>query len=109
MFFSRDDLPCHELKSHVLPSDVECIFLEMRIRQSKWLIVGGYNPHKNNISYFLGHVGRELDKYLSKYENLLLLGDWNSAVTEEEMKTFSETTYNLENLIKGPTYLQKCR
>ena len=102
MIFSRDDLPCHELKSHVLPSDVECIFLEMRIRQSKWLIVGGYNPHKNKISYFLDHVGRELDKYLSKYENLLLLGDWNCEMNEEEMKTFCET-YNLENLIKGPT------
>ena len=54
MIFSRDDLPCHELKSHELPSDVECIFLE--IRQTKWLVVGGYNPHKKNISYFLSHV-----------------------------------------------------
>ena len=102
MIFSRDDLPCHELKSHVLPSDVECTFLEMRIRQSKWLIVTGYNPHKKHISYFLSHVGRELDKYLPKYENLLLLGDWNSAVTEHEMADFCEI-YNLENLIKDPT------
>ena len=46
MIFSRDDLPCHELKSHELPSDVECTFLEIRIKQSKWLIVGGYNPLK---------------------------------------------------------------
>ena len=81
MIFSRDDLPCDELKSHVLSSDVECTFLEIRIRQSKWLIVGGYNPLKKNISYFLTHVGRELDKYLFKYENLLLLGDWNSTVS----------------------------
>ena len=102
IIFSRDDLACHELKSHELPSNVECTFLEMRIRQSKWLIVCGYNSHKNNISYFLGHVGRELDKYLPKYENLLLLGDWNSAVTEVEMREFCET-YNLENLIKDPT------
>ena len=59
-------------------------------------------PDKKNISYFLSHVGRELDKYLTKYENLLLLGDWNSAVTEERMKEFCET-YNLVNLIKDPT------
>ena len=38
MIFARDDLACHELRSHKLPSDVECTFLEMRIRQSKWLI-----------------------------------------------------------------------
>ena len=102
MILVRDDLPCHELKSHTFPSDVECTFLEMRIRQSKWLIVGGYNPHKEKISYFLSHVSRELDKHLPKYENLLLLGDWNSAVTEKEMKEFCEI-YSLENLIKEPT------
>ena len=102
MIFTRDDLTCHKLNSHNLPSDVECIFMEMRIRQSAWLIVGGYNPHKNNISYFLHHVGRELDKFLPKYENLLILGDWNSTVTEKEMKEFCEM-YNLENLIKEPT------
>ena len=102
MFFVRDDLPCHELKCRELPSDVECTFLEMRIRQSKWLIVGGYNPHKENISYFLSHVGREMDNFLAKYENFLLLGDWNAAVTEKEMREFCET-YHLENLIKDPT------
>ena len=31
-----------------------------------------------------------------------MLGDWNSAVTEEEMVNFCEM-YNLENLIKEPT------
>ena len=91
MIFVRDDLPCHELASHKLPIDIECIFLEMTIRKSKWLIIGGYNPHKENISKFLKYVGQELDKYLSKYENLLLLGDWNSAVTEKDMKEFCET------------------
>ena len=93
MIFSRDGLPCHKLPSQ-LPSDIECTFLEMRVRQSKWLIVGGYNPHKKNISYFLSHVSKELDKYLCKYDNLLLVGDWNSAVNETEMKDFCEI-YNL--------------
>ena len=102
IFFARDDLPCHELSSHMFPMDIECTFLEMKIRNAKWLIIGGYNPHKKNISRFLNYVSRELDKYLSTYENLLILGDWNSAVTEEDMKEFCET-YNLENLIKEPT------
>ena len=102
ILFKWDDLPCHELSSHKLPNDIECTFLEMTIRKSKWLIVGGYNPHKEKISNFLKYVSRELDKYLPKYENLLLLGDWNSAITEKYMKEFCET-YNLENLIKGPT------
>ena len=86
MVFPRIDLPCHELKSHKIPIDLECTFLELRIRQSKWLVVAGYNPHKNKISYFLENISKALDIYLPKYENLLLIGDWNSAVTENEIK-----------------------
>ena len=52
IFFIRDDLPCHELSSHKLPNGIECTFLEMTIRKSKWLNVGGYNPHKEKISIF---------------------------------------------------------
>ena len=102
MFFIRDDLPCRELSSHVFPNDVECTFFEIIIRRSKWLIMAGYNPHKEKISYFLDNLTRELDKYLPNYENLLFLGDWNSAVTETEMNDFCDA-YNVENLIKKPT------
>ena len=52
IFFTRADLPCCELKSYNLPSDVECIFLELTIRKSKWLILGGNCAHKEGISYF---------------------------------------------------------
>ena len=87
--FTRDDLTCRELKPRVLYPELECTFLEVRIRQNKWLVVVGYNPQKENIRYFLDKVSLELDKLLSKYENLLILGDWNSAVTEEDIgKTF---------------------
>ena len=65
-------------------------------------MVAGYNPHKEKISYFLRNVGKELDKYLTNYENLLMLGDWNSSVTEKAMTEFCEM-YNLENLIREPT------
>ena len=64
--------------------------------------MGGYNPKKENIKNFLGHIGRELDKFLPNYENLLLLGDFNSEMCEEHMKDFCET-YNLVNLISDPT------
>ena len=102
MIFSREDLTCHELNLHNFSQDIECIFLEMRIKQSKWLIVCGYNPEKKKISSFLNEVGNQLDKYLSKFENLLVLGDLNCAVHEEKMKDFCQN-YNLENLIKDPT------
>ena len=102
LFFIRDDLDSKEIKSHKLPKKVEGIFIKLIIRNTKWLIMGGYNPDKKDISNFLGHVSKELDRFLPQYENLLLLGDFNSEMSETDMKDFCET-YNLTNLITDPT------
>ena len=64
--------------------------------------MGGYSTTKENVSYFLGHVSKNLDKIMSKYENILILGDFNSAMPEEAMKEFCKL-YDLEILIKEPT------
>ena len=108
MFFVRDDLPCKELKLHNLPKDIEGIFIEITIRKMKYLIMGAYNPHKDKISYFLKHVSKELDKLLPLYENIILLGDLNSTMSEKHMKDFCEL-YNLDNLIKGPTCFKNAK
>ena len=102
IIYVRDDIPCRELNDHPSPKNVEGIFLEINLRRSKWLLFGGYNFSKNNTRNFVNQVGQILDLYISKYENLLLLGDFNSEMSEERMKDFSET-YDLKNLIKEPT------
>ena len=102
LFFIRNDLPHKELELHNLPNNIDSIFLEITLRKNKWLIIGGYNPHKDNISYFLNSIGKELDKFLPSYENILILGDFNSTMLEKEMQEFCEI-YGLENLIKVPT------
>ena len=63
--------------------------------------MGDYNPAKETISYFLSHVSKGLDRYIGNYDNILLLGDFNSTMSEKPMKDFCEL-YNLENLIKTP-------
>jgi len=99
----RDDIPCKQIKlKYTLPSDVECLFIEINLRNKKYLLVGGYNPHKDSGPYFLSHVGKALDTLLCDYDNILLLGDFNCNPHEQCMKNFCET-YSLENLIKEPT------
>ena len=102
IIYVRDGIPCRELNDHPSPKNVEGIFLEINLRSSKWLLFGGYNFSKNNTRNFVNQVGQILDLYISKYENLLLLGDFNSEMSEEGMKDFSET-YDLTNLTKEPT------
>ena len=72
------------------------------MRKNKWILFGGYNPKKEQAPFFFRHLGNVLDKYIGKYDNLLLLGDFNSEITEDAIKNFCET-YNLVNLINEPT------
>ena len=91
-----------KIREHDLPDDIECLLIEIKLRHKKYIIVAGYNPHKEMISYFLTHVGRTLDKLIGTYDNILILGDLNSTQVEPSMKDFCDT-YNLENLINEPT------
>ena len=102
IIYIREDIICKELKSHNMPKNVEGIFLELNLRKSKWLLMGGYNPHKDSIAYFLSHIGNGIDKFLGNYDNILLLGDFNSDSSDKKLFEFCQT-YDLENLIKEPT------
>ena len=84
IIFVREDIPCRRLKPHDFPNNFEGIILEINLRKVKWLLFGGYNPHKENIYNFLTKLSHILDHYLSKYDNYLLLGDFNSEQHEDE-------------------------
>ena len=66
------------------------------------------NPHKTRIEGHLEYISTEIESHSSKYDNFLLLDDFNSEPTEEAMKSFCEI-YILKNLLnkyacyKNPT------
>ena len=66
------------------------------------------NPHKTRIKGHLEYISNEIESHSSKYDNFLLLDDFNSEPTEEAMKSFCEI-YILKNLLnkyacyKNPT------
>ena len=103
LVYVREDIPCRKLKYNLTTcNNFEGIFLEINLRRSKWLLFAGYNPHKNNIDNFLSNIISTMDIYLSHYDNFLLIGDFNSEMSEPSMKEFCEI-YNLKNLIRQPT------
>ena len=52
MAFVGDDTPSKEIKVNFLPSEVECLFVELNVRKTKWLIVGCCNPPSQNDDYY---------------------------------------------------------
>ena len=79
------------------------IFIEVRIKGSKWLLCCSYNPNKLHISLHLQELSNEIDSYSNKYENKLLMGDLNIDVKGTNLLLFSNQ-YKLKSLNKHPTY-----
>ena len=71
MIFVKEDIPSKLLTKHNFPSDVESLFVELKIRKSKWLLFGTYHPPAQNDQYFFNCIDKALDTY-SNYDNVLL-------------------------------------
>ena len=106
LIYIREDIPCRDLAKYSFSNNTtsifEGIFLEINLRKTKWLLFGGYNPMKINIDSYLQTLSSILDKHLPKYDNIILLGDFNAEIVDSSMQQFCET-YHLTNLIKDPT------
>ena len=87
MIYIREDIPSKLLTKHVLPSYIECIFLELNFRKCKWLLAATYHPLSQNDYYFFENLGKAIDVYIH-YEKVLLVGDYNAEISESFQTLF---------------------
>ena len=40
LIYVREDIPCKQLTKHILPDNIEGIFVEINLRKTKWLLFG---------------------------------------------------------------------
>ena len=80
----------------------EGFFVELNFRNKKCLLGCSYNSYKEKITSRLSNLSTALDKLCTKYENIILLGDFNVEVEEKNMSEFTRL-YNLRNLEKQKT------
>ena len=80
----------------------ESCYVEIILKKSKWLTNYTYNPTKNTISSHLESLSWYLDLNTSKFENILVIGDLNISMENNNMKHFCESC-NLKSLIKVRT------
>ena len=79
----REDIPANIL-SHNFPS-AESFFAEIILYKKKWLISCSYNLNKNNIKNHLETISKALDAFSTKYENIILLGNFNVCVDNKKL------------------------
>ena len=83
--------------------NIEGFFVEINLRKKKkQLLSCSYNPTKIQISNHLAELSKSTDLYLTKYDQLLFLGDFNAEVEDPSVKNFC-SSYNLTSMINRPT------
>ena len=87
LLFMQEQIPCRELNI-TFEHKIEAIFVEINLKKRKWLLICGYNPVKNEISIFLNCIESKLNELCLKYENIILMVDLNSEISEESMENF---------------------
>ena len=100
MLFVREDISSNLVEAEAKP--IEGFYIELNLRNDKWLLNCSYNPHKNNIGNHLKALSDFLDSHSSTYEKVLTLGDFNVEADDQNMKTFCDS-YSLTSLIKQLT------
>ena len=107
LLYVRDDIPSRLLTDYKIKDNLELFFVEVNIRKKKWLLGCSYNPHKSNISNHLHHLNKGLDLYLKSYDNILIMGDLNSEVSENCLNGFCNV--NSLKTLKVLEYPQKLK
>ena len=98
--FIRNDIP-----AKVVSTDdrlIESFCLELNFRNKKWLLNCSCNTKHSSIEPHLDSLSKSIDSLSSKYDNFILLGNFNSCIENSPMKTLGEI-YKLRNLINEPT------
>ena len=101
LLYIREDIPSRLLNSK-FKTGIETISVEINLRKRKWFLNCSYNPNKNLISNHLECLNRIMDEFSKNYDNVIFLGDFNTCINDNAMKSFSSLN-DLTSLIDQPT------
>ena len=100
MLYVRADISSKLLSRELLPMEV--FYVEINLHKKKWSLSSSYNPNKNTIKSHIVMLHKGLAIYSYKYENFIVLGDFNVGMDSYDMAVFCDR-YDLKRLIKEPT------
>ena len=102
LLYVSENIPSRMVHSPCLQNNNESLFVEINLYKKKWIVGGTYNPSKLSTPNHISYLSKCLDTFISYYDNILLLGDFNCEPTDDVMTDFCQS-YNLKNLIGYPT------
>ena len=88
MVFVKPPIPWSRLNDFKIPSNIQIISFEINIIKEKWLVASIYNAASQKNKYFLWYYTNLLEFYSTRYEKVIILGDFNKEAENKVKKDF---------------------
>ena len=105
ILYINEKIPCKPLNDHPTFSNLEVIATEIHQNKRRWLFIGIYKPPPQSDNEFTNRLSLIIDYWSTKYENLILIGDFNLSTENQHLDALIQA-YSLNNLLNKPTCFQ---
>ena len=103
LIYIKEGVPTKEVSlRNSTAKDVEAKAVEINLHKIKWLLIGIYRPPSQPKDFFLEEMRKNFEQFCTKYENFLMIGDFNLSEDDDSLDQFMQEL-NLENVVKVPT------
>ena len=103
--YIRSLIPSRQLSYGSICDSIQAIPVEINLRQEKWLMISIYRSPSQDSGFFIHSLTKIIDHFATKYDNRLLIGDFNMQPNNPMLKSFFDSN-NLTNLIQTNTYFK---
>ena len=77
MAFVKSLIPSRRLNNFKVPSNIKIIPFQINLGKENWLVASIYQAPSQKNKYFLWYSTNLLEFYSSRYEKVIILGDFN--------------------------------
>ena len=102
LVYIKSSIPSRKLSCDDICNSIQAIPFEINLRKEKWLVISIYRPPSQDSVFFLNSLTKIIDVFADKYDNYLILGDFNLESGNTILTNFLDSN-NLRNLIKTNT------
>ena len=88
---------------NICSEENECISVEISCNETKILVLGMYKNPKTSPNSFKTYFEKTCEEASEKYENVIIIGDLNFNMLQDNVLSQMCPSYNLTNIIKEPT------
>ena len=89
LIYIKKDVPSKRIRK-LETDDIETIVVEVSIGKQKWGVISIYRNEDVTVENFLHHLSRSLDRLLSTYANIIVIGDININSLKKDSRGFKK-------------------